>query len=166
MTLIPVVSALERQAVSQLADEIWHQHYPSIISTTQIDYMLATFQSPQAIAEQIETGYRYFLIFGHSSELQGYLSININIDERSLFLSKFYLLEQFRGQGLARKALFDIERMAQDAQLESIYLTVNKNNRIALNAYQKMGFVVVDDIVTDIGAGYVMDDYKMLKKLN
>ena len=46
-----------------------------------------------------------------------------------------------------------------------IWLTVNKNNSGSIEAYKRMGFNIIDKIITDIGAGFVMDDYKMQLKL-
>ena len=42
-----------------------------------------------------------------------------------------------------------------------VYLTVNKNNKTAIRAYEKNGFVITTSVVTDIGQGFVMDDYIM-----
>ena len=46
-----------------------------------------------------------------------------------------------------------------------IYLTVNKYNSGSIEVYKKLGFTVADQVVTDIGGGYVMDDYIMEKAL-
>jgi hypothetical protein len=42
---------------------------------------------------------------------------------------------------------------------------VNKRNTRAIAAYQRNGFVTADSVVTDIGGGFVMDDYIMAKEL-
>ena len=47
--------------VANLANEIWHQHFTSIIGIEQVSYMLEKFQSVQAITDQIESGWLYFL---------------------------------------------------------------------------------------------------------
>ena len=44
-------------------------------------------------------------------------------------------------------------------ELSKITLTVNKYNLPAICIYEKVGFNRVDSIETDIGNGYVMDDY-------
>ena len=44
---------------------------------------------------------------------------------------------------------------------QSIQLTVNKNNTNTIKAYEKWGFKTIDSAVTDIGSGFVMDDYIM-----
>jgi len=41
--------------------------------------------------------------------------------------------------------------------------TVLLKNRKAIGAYLKHGFHVADAVVKDIGGGYVMDDYIMVK---
>ena len=44
-----------------------------------------------------------------------------------------------------------------------LVLAVNKNNRSAIAAYLKHGFRIADAVVKDIGGGFVMDDYIMVK---
>jgi hypothetical protein len=40
-------------------------------------------------------------------------------------------------------------------------LRVNKHNRVAIAAYERMGFANRGSIVSDIGSGFSMDDYLM-----
>ena len=42
---------------------------------------------------------------------------------------------------------------------------MNKNNKNTIEAYKKWGFTIIDSVVTDIGNGFVMDDYIMEYKL-
>lgn len=44
---------------------------------------------------------------------------------------------------------------------DDFYLTVNKQNERAVSAYTALGFKKIDEAVSDIGNGYVMDDYIM-----
>ena len=44
-------------------------------------------------------------------------------------------------------------------------LNVNRNNTKAIRAYERAGWHVAEEIVADIGNGYVMDDYVMSKQL-
>ena len=46
-----------------------------------------------------------------------------------------------------------------------MYLTVNKHNELAIRAYRGTGFDVIDSVETDIGEGFVMDDYIMEKQV-
>ena len=45
-------------------------------------------------------------------------------------------------------------------------LSVNKHNTRAIAAYRRNGFVIAESVVTDIGGGFVMDDYVMAKNLS
>ena len=47
-----------------------------------------------------------------------------------------------------------------------LWLTVNKDNAGAIAWYTRMGFKNAGAIVQDIGAGYVMDDYRMEKSIS
>ncbi|MBN2842026.1 MAG: GNAT family N-acetyltransferase [Sedimentisphaerales bacterium] len=147
-----------------LATEIWTEHYLPIIGPEQVSYMLAKFQSPAAIASQIRQGYRYFLIEDEMAAITGYFAVRI--DSNGMFLSKFYVKRSCRGKGLGRQAFAFIEKLATDNGLGLIWLTVNKNNTASIKIYKKLGFIIADKVVTDIGNGYVMDDYKMEKQLD
>ena len=46
-----------------------------------------------------------------------------------------------------------------------MYLTVNKHNELGTRAYFAKGFEVIDSVETDIGEGFVMDDYIMEKRV-
>ena len=47
--------------------------------------------------------------------------------------------------------------------LAALYLTVNKHNELGIRAYRAKGFETIDAVETDIGEGFVMDDYIMEK---
>ena len=49
--------------LSDLAFDIWHEYWISLLSLVQIDYMVEKFQSENAIRNQIKTEhYTYFFI--------------------------------------------------------------------------------------------------------
>jgi ribosomal protein S18 acetylase RimI-like enzyme len=141
-------------AIAVLAAEIWRGHYIPIIGAAQVEYMLAKFQSAERIFQDItENNYTYYTATDVASErLIGYCAVVRQKD--CLLLSKIYVHRDFRGKGVAR--LFIIELGSN-----KIRLTVNKNNTDAIAFYRKMGFEIVDSVVTDIGEGFVMDDYVM-----
>lgn len=141
--------------LAQVASIIWHETYVPINGLAHVEYMLAQFQSPQAFTSQMTTGgYRYWLLKDHD-KIVGYLGYQEKPDE--IFLSKIYLLKEYRGQGLAQKLFALLPTHLP------IRLTVNKHNLQAKARYEKWGFQVVESVVTDIGSGYVMDDYVLVK---
>lgn len=56
-----------------------------------------------------------------------------------------------------------LNRLCREQGLVALYLTVNRENAGSIAAYLAMGFRKVREQVTDIGEGYVMDDFIMEK---
>jgi O-acetyl-ADP-ribose deacetylase len=156
---IRVTNPDEIGAVAVLAEEIWNEYYTPIIGESQVNYMIDKFQSAEAITAQINNEhYEYYLIF-QSLEPTGYIGIQQKGEE--LFLSKFYIQKERRGNGLGRRAFEFILKRAKELGSKFITLTVNKNNTSSISAYEKLGFRNEGPVVADIGNGYIMDDYLM-----
>ncbi|WP_334074649.1 MULTISPECIES: GNAT family N-acetyltransferase [Paenibacillus] len=150
-------------ALAELASEIWHEYYVCILSNEQIDYMVDKFQSKPAITEQIENqGYEYYFL-NALGEHAGYISIKE--EEGKLFLSKFYIRKEHRGNGYASKAMEFLVELCKQRGLGLIWLTVNRHNDDSIAVYTKKGFKAVRTQIADIGNGYVMDDYVMEKEI-
>jgi diamine N-acetyltransferase len=156
----------DAQIVARLARTIWEEHYTPIIGAMQVHYMLGKFQSPEAIRSDVaEKGYAYLWI-ETSGKPVAYMAYRIDLEEGGCFLSKFYVHKAFRGQKIGRLMMQELQKRCRDANLSHIWLTVNKNNWNSIQAYKKMMFYQIDSVVTDIGNGYVMDDYVMRKDLD
>jgi ribosomal protein S18 acetylase RimI-like enzyme len=147
--------------LAELAKEIWTEHYTPIIGPDQVSFMLQKFQSAESILDDIAAnGYSYYIVY-ESSKPAGYFAVKPEPDKKALFLSKFYLEKSCRGRGISRIMMDRIKKMAGEFGLDHIWLTVNKHNDTTIMIYKKLGFGIVEGIVTDIGNGFVMDDYKM-----
>jgi diamine N-acetyltransferase len=160
---VPVQSEQQLALVAGMAREIWYEYYVALIGRAQVDYMVAKFQSASAMAQQMREGYEYFLVV-RAGQNVGYCAVQAQAEERSLFISKLYLLSPERGTGTGRLCMEFIEQLARRRGLQLLWLTVNKGNP-AVNAYKRLGFRIAADLVIDIGGGFVMDDYRMEKPL-
>lgn len=149
-------------SISGLARAIWTEHYTPIIGAMQVEYMLANIQSADKIFERMESGEEYYMAYLYS-RLIGYMAIKAEPDR--IFLSKLYIEKDFRGRGIASQFINLVIDKARELGKEFISLTVNKNNLTSISIYKKMGFEIEGELVTDIGGGYVMDDYVMVKRL-
>ncbi|MFO7304192.1 MAG: GNAT family N-acetyltransferase [Gammaproteobacteria bacterium] len=158
----PVVEE-DLEPLAALAREIWTDHYVPIIGQAQVDYMLERFQSVPAMRAQLAEGYEYFVV-RDGERMIGYMAVRPEPQERRLFISKFYLHKSRRGSGTGRLCMEFLERLARQRSLERLWLTVNKENP-SIRVYERLGFRIAADIVTDIGNGFVMDDYRMEKSL-
>ena len=65
--------------------------------------------------------------------------------------------------GIGNQCLSMIVSEAKRLKCSHMFLTVNKDNKVAIGAYEKWGFTMQKEVVTDIGEGFVMDDYLMSK---
>jgi RimJ/RimL family protein N-acetyltransferase len=163
MDIIPAVAKADLVRLESLACEIWREHYPPIIGSAQVEYMLEKFQSQAAMAAQMRTGVEYYLFRDQTDQAFGYMALQPQPTE--LFLSKLYVSAARRGEGHARQALAYACLRARALSLPRVTLTVNKRNLAALAAYAKLGFSQTGEMVTDIGHGYFMDDYRLEKMI-
>ena len=157
--MIEVKKVTNIRDLAQLTSEIWHEYWVKILSPEQINYMVEKFQSEEAITKQIaEENYTYFYI-EQDNNIAGY--IGLSKKEDYLFLSKLYIKKEFRHQGIGTQVFEFIKDFALKYNYKKIILTVNKYNSNTIKAYNKWGFKEIDSVVTDIGNGFVMDDYIM-----
>ncbi len=154
------ISEDDFKKISELADIIWREHYITIISEAQIDYMLDAFNSPEAIKSQINQGTLFYIINYQDIPI-GYVAVKKETD--FLFLSKLYVLSGYRGKKIGKAAMQHVNDLAQSFKLKAIRLNVNRYNTNSILAYEKLGFVKTKSIITEIGNGYIMDDYQMEK---
>lgn len=162
LRVIPVSNMELVYSVTAVADEIWHEHFPAILSEEQIDYMLEKFLSPEALVEQINSGYQYYL-FSFEYTFAGFAAVHK--ENGSLFLSKLYVHKDFRGKGIASYMFKQFIELCKKNNLDKIWLTCNRMNVHSIDVYRHWGFETVRTEVTDIGNGYVMDDYIMEYKI-
>lgn len=142
-----------------LARDIWHEAYAGMITSEQIVYMLDLMYADLVITGEMAAGIIWEII-EYDALPCGFISYGL-ADNNNVKLSKLYVHRHARGKGIAQAALQRIIAYAQANRRTSVYLTVNKQNRRAVRAYQKNGFVIAESAVFDIGNGYVMDDYIM-----
>ena len=149
-------------AIEELACIIWREHYIPMVGREQVEYMLDKFQSAESMKEQIEEGSFYYILKLEEQYI-GYLSFRIQSE--TLFLSKIYILSQYREKKFGKSAMVFVEQKGKERGCSEVSLTVNKNNINSIKAYEKIGFLNLGSYITDIGSGFIMDDYKLHKQL-
>lgn len=156
LRIIPVTNEELVYSLSTMAEEIWHDHFDPIIGEAQVNYMLEKFLSPDALTEQINSGYEYFLL-SYEYTFAGFAGVHEEADR--LFLSKLYVHQDFRGLGIASHMFKKLVELCEMRGLHKIWLTCNRHNTNTLEIYKHLGFETVREEATDIGSGFVMDDY-------
>ena len=159
-------SRMYRQAIREdipeiqaLARSIWEEAYNEILSKQQIDYMLEIMYSGEVLNKEFSAGVVWDLILDLGNPC-GYLSYSLE-DDNSVKLSKIYIEKESRGKAITGDSIRRVVEYAVKNCRDNVFLTVNKNNKRAVRAYEKRGFTIAASVVTDIGNGFVMDDYIM-----
>jgi GNAT superfamily N-acetyltransferase len=147
-----------------LAHAIWHAHYPGIITTGQIDYMLERGYTRKVILDEMTHQGVIWLALRDNSSMIGFASLGPH-GENVMKLHKLYLLPGYHGRGIGSQALAEIEGIAKQHNSVTLVLNVNRHNQKAIQAYTKAGWHVAEEVRIDIGGGYIMDDYVMAKQL-
>ena len=158
MTIREIFSDADVRRMVKVAETVWREANVAFCTPEQVEYMIERFQSFEAVQGQLLQGYRYF-VFEEEGGIVAYFGVQPQ-GER-LFLSKFYILKEYRGQGIFSAGLDVMKKLCQEGEMNAIYLTVNRNNRYAYEVYLKKNFKVIEEAVADIGCGFVMDDYIM-----
>jgi ribosomal protein S18 acetylase RimI-like enzyme len=158
-----------------LAQQIWPEAYGSILKQEQITYMLRLFYSPESLLEQMKNYKHSFVLAELEEEPVGFASFGM-LEQPGLYkLHKLYVLPGNQGKGLG-KALIDFiieeiktagntETSGDNDQAVSLRLGVNRLNP-ALNFYERLGFTKIKEEKTEIGNGFVMDDYILELKIS
>ena len=152
----------DAEAIAALAALIWHAHYTGIVSSEQIDYMLKQRYAPALIRRQLADGIAWdkLLLDGRIVSYSSYFKID---DGREMKLDKLYVHPERQRSGYGSLLMARVMGIAREAGCRALVLAVNKANANAIAAYTKYGFRIREAIVQDIGGGFVMDDYIMVK---
>lgn len=152
-------------AVAELARTIWLAHYVTIITTAQVDYMLRGRFTPGNLRRYLKSRERWMDVLECDQALAGYCSYAWTGDPDEMKLEQLYLLPQLHGRGFGRQMLAHVEQGARREGARRLMLQVNKRNEKALAFYRRANFTVRKECVFDVGEGYVMDDFVMVKVL-
>lgn len=140
----------------------WHDTYDNLLPDGQVDYMIKKYQSFDAIKRDIsENGYIYYAVISGTKVIA---FCGVKPENEKLFISKIYVMPKYQRCGIASE-IFEKLLVDFKDKYNIFYLTVNKNNEKAISAYKSFGFEIKKSITTDIGNGYVMDDYIMEFKI-
>ena len=146
-----------------LAREIWYAHYPAIVSTAQIEYMLEQRYNTGVVDAELRRDDLWWDKLMVGEMMAGFASYFLTGAPGEMKLDKLYVHPRHQRHGYGGRMIAHACEVARTRGCNRLTLAVNKNNRSAVNAYLKHGFLIADAVVKDIGRGFVMDDYLMEK---
>ena len=130
------------EEISEIAFPLFREVYSNVPSDVVEGFLRKT-QTPEAIREQMENGLEYAYII-HKGERAGYVAFGM--DDKEMYLSKFYLFKGYRRLGLGSWVMDYVERRARELGAGRIHLDVNTDNAPAIAFYGKHGFVMGENI--------------------
>ena len=170
--------------VRHIAHATWPDTFKGILTGAQIDYMLHLMYRPEALAQQLSDGHRFLLLVegqrgnqnanpnpfylkAKSTKYQavGFASYQLDHLPGVTKLHKIYLLPGAQGKGYGRALIRKVQTIARNTGQERLRLDVNYQNK-ALGMYEYIGFTKIGRHDTDIGNGYLMEDWRMEMALN
>ena len=148
--------------IRSLANIIWPPTFGEILSAKQISYMLELIYSEKSLKKQITEGHN-FLIAEDNNAPAAYA--DYSLPKNDVYkLHKIYVLPNQQGKGIGKLLIEFIIKTIKKENASSLLLNVNRYNK-AKSMYERLGFTVIGEEDIDIGEGYFMNDYIMMKRL-
>lgn len=149
--------------IQQLAQTIWPPTFANILSRQQIEYMLQWMYSKDSLSNQMQDGCIFFIAYDKAFPI-GFASWQ-KISNNEAKLHKLYVLLQMQGKKVGFTLLQKAISLSQEKGLQRLVLNVNRYNVKAIDFYLRTGFKIEKEEDIDIGQGYFMNDYVMVKQL-
>lgn len=165
MIILRLADKGDVSTIRDIAELTWPVSYKGIISPDQIRYMLDLMYNETKIEAAINDPNQEFWLAEENGKILGFCGIEHGYPEAGFTrIHKLYILPETQGLGLGKILLDQTEKEARKKGNKKLHLNVNKKNK-AFGFYQKLGFVTDYEETIDIGNGYVMDDFVMVKYL-
>jgi Acetyltransferases len=143
--VIRQVNANDAGNLAVLLQQVWIATYAEEgIRIELSNYVLNEFTLEKIQRRLLDNG-KICLIAEKNSHLRGYVEVDYNAvcPEQSITFPEvtvLYVLERFKGQGIGRLLLANVERLLVQRGCKGYWLTVYHLNRGAIDFYCKMGF--------------------------
>ena len=148
------------ELIANLAKYIWEHHYVPIIGKDQVNYMLEKIYSKDSLLDQINNkNHVFYLIIADNFPI-GFISISSE-QKTDFWIHKFYISQDYQAKGIGEKVFHVL--LNEIREHKHIKLTVNRQNFKSINFYFKLGFKIERVADFDIGNGYFMNDFIMIR---
>jgi diamine N-acetyltransferase len=158
-TTILVAPTTHTQSIHLLAHATWQPTYQHILSQAQIDYMLETMYSQQALQKQMDEGH-VFLLATKENVPVAFASYSLSQPQDNIFkLNKLYIHPQYQGFGIGKLLLQEVVDRTQALGGTALELNVHRKNP-AQHFYLKHGFSIYQILDIPFGS-FMLNDYIM-----
>jgi ribosomal protein S18 acetylase RimI-like enzyme len=148
------------QTIVEIAEKTWRATYTAILSTEQLDYMLAAIYGTTALTNVMRNGAQQFLLLKDDQGIQGFISFGARPEDPQVVkIHKLYVLPENHGKGYGTILIEEVKKRMRAKGITTLDLNVNRYNP-AQHFYRKLGFSVLREEDVPIGQ-FWMNDYVM-----
>ena len=142
LELIPVKRPGQIETVCALAREIWTERYREAYGSMELDYLLRTWQSPEAVRRQIDEEHMEYRLVCYDGAEVGYVALLEK--EGALWVYHAYLLGEYHGNRTVAGMLEFVERECAARGLARVYAVVDRKNSRALGYCERLGLRLLE----------------------
>ncbi|KAH8679932.1 acyl-CoA N-acyltransferase [Tricladium varicosporioides] len=161
----------DAQSIADLGREVFTTTFGYGLSPTDLATYLSTAYSLSTIVSELKNPELTTLVATNGEEIVGYIQLIEGEEdecvkglEDPILLQRFYVHTAWHGQGVGRKLMDEIERVARGMGKMTIWLSVWEENHKSMAVYAKLGFEKIG--MRDFVAGEcVQRDWILWKKL-
>ena len=152
------------EVVRDIAWKTWPATYSDIISDEQIEYMLNTMYSHEALSKQFNN-LNFRALIAETTQPVGFCVAEFFYPEqRFCRIHKLYVLPNIQGSGAGKALLESTKNLAIEFGMQALHLNVNRFNP-AVSFYERNGFSISYEEDVDLGEGFLGEDYVMIKEI-
>ena len=151
--------------IHQLAKEVFFPTYEPLQPKDKVAYLFNLMYNEASLTEQMLKKNQTFLLVEDETGYLGYASYEFNYKgQNKAKIHKIYVMPSAQGKGVGRVMINWIANVTKQNKMDSLLLDVYRHNP-AIQFYERLGFQKVAEQVTEVGNGFVMDDFVMEQKL-
>jgi diamine N-acetyltransferase len=151
-------------SIQKIAFETWPSAYGDILEQSQIDYMLDLMYNKDILDQQMNES-QTFLIIQDGDLDMAFVSFETDYEgQAQTKIHKIYISPAAQGIGLGKILIEETESHALKKRNSKLLLNVNRQNK-ARFFYEKLGFKIAYTEDIEIGNGYLMNDFVMIKEV-
>lgn len=155
----------EWKIIQSMAHTTWPITYGQLLPAGQLEYMLDLIYREESIKQQMDREHQ-FIIGYHDGEPLGFASVEKQYKSpANLMIHKLYILPSFQGKGMGKAFLDYLTVLGTQTEHDTLMLKVFVKNQNAIRFYHHLGFQSIGEEVTELGNGYAVLDYIMIKKM-
>jgi ribosomal protein S18 acetylase RimI-like enzyme len=161
MNNIRHASSKDISIIHRLAKEVFFPTYEPLQPKEKVAYLFSMMYNEVALSEQMEKKKHNFILTEDETGYLGYASFEFNYKgSGKIKIHKIYVMPNAQGKGVGKEMINCIANIGRQHKVEILLLDVYRHNP-AIQFYEKLGFKKVGEQVTEVGNGFVMDDFLM-----